>query len=193
VVPVGHPAAAIEPKLAEFIAQQKVFFVATAPSEGGHVNLSPKGLDSLRVLDETTVVYADLVGSGAETIAHLRDNGRITLMFCAFEGPPKIVRIYGRGEAVEPGDASFDALRAQFPELPGLRAFIRIAVERVADSCGYAVPLYAFQGERDQLHKWVDRKGPDGLVRYQRKNNLVSIDGLPALRAEALPEVDESP
>src|SRR6185436_9879800 len=143
---VGHHAMAkvipeIDARLAEFLAQQKVFFVATAPLSGdGRVNLSPKGLDSFRVLGPRSVAYLDQTGSGAETIAHLRENGRITLMFCAFEGPPKIVRLQGRGRAVEPQDAEFAALRERFPPEPLARSIIQIELERIADSCGFGVP-----------------------------------------------------
>ncbi len=171
---------AIDDALAAFLRAQHLFFVATAPSAGaGHVNLSPKGLDSFRILDPQTVAYLDLTGSGVETIAHLRDNGRITLMFCAFDGPPKIVRLYGRGVVVRREDAAFDALAAAFPALPGARAVIRVHIERIADSCGYAVPTYQYVGERRQLADWAARKGPDGLATYRREKNARSIDDLP--------------
>jgi len=124
----------------------------------------------------------DYVGSGAETIAHLRDNGRIVIMMCAFEGPPKIVRLHGRGEAIEPEDVDYASLSARFPsDIPG-RSVIRVRIERISDSCGFGVPLYGFQGDRDQLGAWAERKGADGLLEYQRKHNLKSLDGLPALR-----------
>ena len=170
-----------------FIEAQHVFFVASAPSgAGGRVNLSPKGLDTLRVLDERTVAYLDFVGSGVETIAHLRDNARIVVMFCAFAGPPTIVRLHGRGEAVEPGDPRFESLAARFPREPGVRSVILVHVERASESCGYGVPLYEYQGDRSQLGEWADRKGPDGLVAYQLERNRESLDGLPALRARTL-------
>lgn len=172
----------IDNSLADFIQRQKMFFVATSPlSEEGHVNLSPKGLDSFRILDARTVAYADFVGSGIETIAHLKENGRIVLMFCAFEGPPKIVRLHGRGEAIEPAHAEFATLSALFPEYAGLRAFIRVHCTRISDSCGYAVPLYEYQGERSQLLDWAERQGPEGLVEYQQQKNTHSIDGLPGV------------
>jgi hypothetical protein len=176
----------IDEKLAAWIGAQRVFFVATAPREGGHVNLSPKGLDSFAVLGPRSVAWLDVVGSGAETIAHLRENGRITLMFCAFEGLPRIVRLYGRGEAVEPGDADFAALAARFPRYPSTRSVIRVALSRVADSCGYGVPLYRFEGERSQIADWAERKGPEGLRAYQLERNRESLDGLPALRGAML-------
>jgi hypothetical protein len=171
-------------ELRAFIDRQHVFFVATAPSgSAGHINLSPKGLDALRVLGPREVVYRDVVGSGAETIAHLRDNGRITLMFCAFAGAPNIVRLYGSGEAIEPQDAAFTLLQPAFGDVvPGTRAIIRIRVHRIADTCGFGVPLLDFQGHRPQLSAWASRKGDDALRDYQRQNNATSIDGLPALR-----------
>jgi hypothetical protein len=173
---------ALDDDLAGSLAEQHVFFVATAPSGAeGHVNLSPKGHDTLRVLDPTTVAYLDLTGSGVETIAHLRDNGRITLMFCAFSGPPRIVRLYGRGEILLPGEGGFDALAALFPVFTGVRSVIRVRIDRVATSCGYAVPKMAYEGERDTLVKWTDRKGAEGVLRYQREHNAKSIDGLPGV------------
>ncbi len=179
---MGKVYEAIDGHLAAFISAQHVFFVGTAPSGGeGHVNVSPKGMDSFRILDPTTVAYLDLTGSGVETIAHLRDNGRITLLFCAFEGPPKIVRLYGRGESVLPGAAAFADLAAQFPALPGRRSVIRVRLDRVSDSCGYAVPTYRYAGERDQLVAWAERKGAGGLDAYRRERNARSIDGLPGI------------
>jgi hypothetical protein len=183
---MGKALDALDEPLTEWIGRQHVFFVATAPSEGGHVNLSPKGHDSLRVLDPSTVAYLDLTGSGAETIAHLRENGRITLMFCAFEGLPRIVRLHGRGEVLEPGDAEFAALASRFPPQPSTRSVIRVALSRIADSCGYGVPLYRYERERDQLPAWAERKGPEGLRAYQRERNCESLDGLPALRGSKL-------
>lgn len=175
----------IDDRLARFIAGQHVFFVATAPrSDDGHLNLSPKGLDgTLAVLDPHTVAYLDLTGSGVETIAHLRENGRIVIMFCAFEGPPRIVRLHGRGEPVLVDDQRFPALVDAFPPHPGVRSVIRVEVARVADSCGFGVPLLGFEGERSQLDEWAERKGPDGLARYQAEKNATSIDGLPGLAA----------
>jgi len=175
--------ATIPERLRAFIEAQRMFFVATAPSgRDGRLNLSPKGLDTLRVLDERSVAYLDFVGSGVETIAHLRENARIVLMFCAFAGPPNIVRLHGRGEAIEPSDARFAALAAKFPPAAGTRAVILVQVERASDSCGYGVPLYEYQGERTQLGAWAAKKGPDGLAQYQQDKNGASIDGLPGLR-----------
>jgi hypothetical protein len=160
----------IDEKLAAWIGRQRLFFVATAPSGGGHVNVSPKGpIGSLRVVDATTVEYDDHVGSGAETVAHLRENGRICVMLCAFEGPPRIVRLHGRGEPVAAADPA-----------DGIRGVIRVHVERVSDSCGYGVPLMDYVGERPQRELWLERKGPEGLRDYVREKNGESIDGLPA-------------
>jgi hypothetical protein len=173
----------IDEEQRRWIARQRMFFVATAPlTEGGHVNLSPKGLDSFAVLDETTVAYADLIGSGAETIAHLRENGRITVMFCAFEGPPKILRLYGRGDVVLPAHPEFSTLRAGFAaSLPSPRSVIRVHVTGIQTSCGYGVPRMTFDEERTQLVDWVGRKGEAGVRRYLREKNVRSLDGLPAL------------
>jgi hypothetical protein len=173
---------AISEELAEFIASQHVFFVATAPSgDDGHVNISPKGLDTFAVLDPATVAYLDLTGSGVETIAHLRDNGRITIMFCAFDGKPMIVRLYGKGEVLPVRSAEADALLSRFGSYPGARSVIRVRLDRVSTSCGYGVPLLQYEGERDQLRKFAERRGPDGLVEYRADKNAVSIDGLPGL------------
>lgn len=175
----------IDTTLAEFLERQPVFFVATAPiGPDGHLNLSPKGLDgSFRVLDASTVAYLDLTGSGIETVAHLRENGRIVVMFCAFEGPPRIVRLHGRGRVVAVGDDGFDDLAARFPARPGTRSVIVVDVERVADSCGFGVPRMSFEGDRPELERWARRKGDDGLAAYRADKNAASIDGLPGLDA----------
>ena len=175
--------AAIDDRLAAFMLAQPVFFVGTAPADGeGHVNVSPKGLaGSFAVLGPQEVAYLDLTGSGAETIAHLRDDARICLMFCAFEGPPDIVRLHGRGEAVVPGAPGFDDLVARFPDRPGIRSVIRVAVDRVSDSCGFGVPRMTLEGDRAQLVKWAERKGDPALDEYRRTRNARSIDGLPAI------------
>lgn len=173
----------IDERLAAFLTAQKIFFVATAPlSPEGHLNLSPKGTDSFRILDPKTVAYLDLTGSGIETVAHLRENGRVVIAFCAFEGPPKIVRLQGRGEALEPGDPGFAELAARFQAHPSARSIVRIRLDRIADSCGYGVPLYRYEGERPQMEEWAARKGAEGVVRYRAENNAESIDGLPGLR-----------
>jgi Pyridoxamine 5'-phosphate oxidase len=174
----------LDPNLTDIITRQPVFFVATAPSgDDGHVNVSPKGgAGSFAVLDPATVAYLDLTGSGIETIAHLRENGRVTLMFCTFEGGPLIVRLYGTGEAVLPDDDRFVALRGRFPaDVPGVRSVILIQVDRVSTSCGYGVPLMTYDGDRPTLRDWAERRGPNGIVSYQAEKNAVSIDGLPGL------------
>jgi hypothetical protein len=172
----------IDDQLARWIRRQHVFFVATAPlSRKSRVNCSPKGGDTLRIVDPKTVVYQDLTGSGAETIAHLRENGRIVIMFCAFEGPPKIVRLHGKGEVIPPGSRMYRSFAARFPANPGARAIIRVKVSRVSDSCGYAVPLMDYRASRKTLDRWAETKGPEGLDRYRADKNKKSIDGLPAL------------
>ena len=175
----------LDDRLRSFIAAQHVFFVATAPSgDDGHINCSPKGLDTLRVLGPATIAYLDYTGIGAETIAHVRENGRIVVMLCAFEGPPNIVRLHGRGTVVEPQDDEFASLFEHFrgAETLGIRSIIRIELDRISDSCGYAVPRLEFVKEREQLSLWAERKGEDGLENYRRTKNAQSIDGLDALR-----------
>lgn len=175
----------IDGTLQAWIERQHVFFVATAPlAADGLINCSPKGLDSLRVLGPQRVAYADLTGSGVETIAHLRENGRIVIMFCAFDGPPKIVRLHGTGRVVEAGTEEFEQLRSRFPDRVGTRAIIDIAVTRVSDSCGYAVPTYDFRADRDTLTRWAAAKGPEGLAKYRKDKNRQSLDGLAGLTPE---------
>jgi hypothetical protein len=167
-----------------FIGRQHVFFVGTAPdSPDGHLNVSPKGLDTFRILGPKSVAYLDLTGSGIETVAHLRQNGRITIMFCAFEGRPLILRIYGRGRVVEPGDREWDGLIARFPEYPGARALVVVDMERIADSCGFAVPHYEYRGERSQLIDYARNKGSESLEQYRAQKNRASIDGIAGLRS----------
>jgi hypothetical protein len=178
---VGDVYDGIDEKLRRFIEAQHVFFVATAPREG-HVNLSPKGLDSFRVLGPREVAYVDYIGSGAETIAHLRENGRITIMLCSFEGPPKILRLHGTGEVIEPQDEAFAGLVGNFTVDMTPRTIIRVDVERISDSCGYGVPVMTFEAERTLLRQWAEKKGETKLTQYQKDMNAASIDGLPALR-----------
>jgi predicted pyridoxine 5'-phosphate oxidase superfamily flavin-nucleotide-binding protein len=180
----------LDDKTREFIRAQRVFFVATAPLKAdGLINLSPKGLDTFVVLDEKTVAYLDMTGSGIETVAHLKENGRIVVMFCAFEGPPNILRLQGRGEVVEPAHPDFAALVARFPPRPagavGVRSIIRIRLHRVSDTCGFAVPLMEFKGERTRLDEWCARQGPEGVREYQQKKNRRSLEGLPGLALNA--------
>ncbi|HEX3052642.1 MAG TPA: pyridoxamine 5'-phosphate oxidase family protein [Aggregatilineaceae bacterium] len=171
---------AITDHIREFIAAQHLFFVSTAPlSDEGHINLSPKGLDCFRVLSPHRVAYMDLISSGNETSAHTLENGRITFMFCAFDGPPNILRLYGTGHTVLPGSEEWAELSPLFTILPSTRQIIVADITRVQTSCGYGVPLYDYVGERDQHYKWAAKLGPDGLAEYRTKNNLTSIDGLP--------------
>jgi hypothetical protein len=162
-----------------FIARQPVFFTATAP-DSGRINLSPKGMDSFRVADPSTVGYLDLTGSGNETAAHLRQNGRFTLMFCSFDDEPLILRLYGKGEVVRRQDAAWPTWRPRFPHLPGERQIILMRIESVQTSCGYAVPRMDYRDERDTLARWAEKKGATGLLDYWREKNQVSIDGLPS-------------
>jgi hypothetical protein len=181
---MGRVYEGIDEGLADFIGRQHVYFVGTAPeASGGHLNVSPKGLDTFRILGPKSVAYLDLTGSGIETVAHLRENGRITIMFCAFEGRPLIVRLYGRGRVVEPGDPEWDDLIAGFPRQPGARSVVLVTVDRIADSCGFAVPLYEYRGERTTLLDWAGRKGSEGLEHYRAQKNSKSIDGLDGLRS----------
>jgi hypothetical protein len=177
----------IDGRLRAFIERQHIFFVATAPRNGsGHVNVSPKGIGgTFAVIDDSTVAYLDITASGAETIAHLRDNGRITLMFCAFDGPPNVVRLHGHGRFVTVYDDGFADLLTLFDEHRGARAVVIVDVERVSDSCGYGVPLLTHVGERDLLPEYMERKGEAGQVEYRRRKNTVSIDGLAAFDYDA--------
>jgi hypothetical protein len=188
----------IDNHLQGWIGRQSMFFVATAPSgEDGHVNVSPKGpIGTLRVLDPHTIAYLDAIGSGAETIAHLRDNGRIVVMLCAFEGPPRILRLHGRGEPILAADSRFPELRERCgftePAVPEAnRGIVVVEVQRIAHSCGYGVPLMSLEGQRPHAEAWASKKlrvgGPEALLDYQREKNTVSIDGLPAVDLDAAP------
>lgn len=173
---------ALTPELQDWLRAQHVFFVATAPLAGdGLVNCSPKGLDSFRVLGPRTVAYLDLTGSGVETIAHARENGRIVFLFCAFDGPPKIVRLHGRASVVTPSSTEWERLRPSFPAHAGARAIVRAELTRISDSCGYGVPRYTFAGERDTLPRSCEAKGEPALARYRAEKNSRSLDGLPGL------------
>lgn len=177
---MGKFHASIQPPHADFIQKQRMFFVATAPlSADAHINLSPKGLDSFRILSDTRVAYLDIIGSGNETSAHILENGRITFMFCAFDGAPNILRLYGKGYAVLRGDAEWKELSALFTLPPATRQIIVADIHKVQTSCGFGVPLYEYTGERDHAEKWAEKKGPEGLKAYQEEKNLVSLDGLP--------------
>ena len=170
--------AALEPAHRAFIEAQKLFFTASGTADS-RLNLSPKGMDSLRVLGPGRVAYLDLTGSGNETAAHLAHDGRLTLMWCSFDSQPLILRTYGRGRTVRRQDDEWAALHAHFPALPGERQIIVLDIESVQTSCGYAVPIYDYAGERDTLARWSEKKGPVGLLDYWREKNQVSIDGLP--------------
>lgn len=177
----------ITPELRTFIEKQQMFFVASAPLDArGHVNLSPKGLDCLRVLTPNRVAYLDLTGSGNETSAHLRENGRITLMFCAFDGPPRILRLYGQGRTLLPSAPEWPELRPIFGDYPGVRQIIVAEIARVQTSCGFAVPRYDYVAQRSTLTDWANAKGEGELEGYRAEKNCLSIDGLPsALAGEA--------
>lgn len=161
-----------------FILRQKMFFVASAAADG-RVNVSPKGLDTLRLFGANEVAYLDLTGSGNETAAHLKATGRLTLMFCAFEGPPVILRLYGSGRVLRRGSDGYMALVDRFEELPGARQIVVQTVDLVQTSCGYGVPLMDFKAHRGSLIRWAEAKGEDGVEAYWREKNLRSIDGLP--------------
>ncbi len=169
----------LDDKLREFIHQQKIFFTATAPTEG-RINLSPKGIDTFRCLDSQRVAYLDLTGSGNETAAHLHQNGRMTVMFCSFTDRPLILRLYGTGVVVQSETEQWESLVAQFPDLPGKRQLIILKIESVQTSCGYGVPIYDLQAERTTLTDWANKKGVEGVNDYQLQNNQISIDGLPS-------------
>lgn len=168
----------ISDKHRAFIEKQHMFFVATAAKDG-RVNLSPKGLDSLRVLDEQTAVWLNGTGSGNETAAHLLDNLRMTLMFCAFEGNPLILRLYGQAETYHPRDDEWEAYIGLFPELRSARQIYKLHVDLVQTSCGFGVPLYSFEGDREQMHSWAETKGEEGIHAYWVEKNQLSLDGQP--------------
>ncbi|MDX1516351.1 MAG: pyridoxamine 5'-phosphate oxidase family protein [Woeseiaceae bacterium] len=177
----------IDAAIERWIERQHVFFVATAPLAGdGRINCSPKGLDSLAVLGPRQLAYADVGGSGIETVAHLKENGRIVIMLCAFDGPPKIFRFYGQGRAVEPHDREFEDLAPRFADLPAIRNFVVVDVDCIRDSCGYGVPLYDYRQQRDSLPNWCNKKSGDELLEYRIENNATSLDGLPGLDVEAI-------
>ena len=172
----------IDDTLAAWIAQQPMWFVATAPlAADGHVNVSPRGHDSFSVLGSHRVAWVDYTGSGVETIAHLRENGRICVMFCSFDSRPRIVRLHGRGHVHLPGEAEYDDVVARHPDHPSTRAVVVVDIDRVSDSCGYGVPVMEMVGERNLLLLGAQRRGPEGLADYRAKHNAASVDGLPGL------------
>jgi len=173
---------AIDDEMAEWIGNQHVFFVATAPlGADKHINCSPKGGDCFRLIGPKQAAYLDYTGSGAETAAHLTENGRIVVMFCAFDGKPRILRLHGSGEVLVPGTPEFDRLTPLFCPNPGTRSIVRIDIERISTSCGFAVPFMDYRDERDTLDKWAASKGPEALDEYRAAKNAQSIDGMPAL------------
>lgn len=165
-------------RLQTFIKNQKIFFVATAPEEG-RINLSPKGMDSLRVVGEHRVLWLNVTGSGNETAAHILENPRITIMMCSFEGAPNILRIYGKGRAIHPGDSDWKDVVGLFPETPGTRQIFDITVETAQTSCGMSIPFFEYKGEREELNDWAREKGDEGIQEYWQNKNLTSIDGKP--------------
>ena len=165
-------------RLQTFIGKQRIFFVATAPEEG-RINLSPKGMDSFRVVNENRVLWLNVTGSGNETAAHLLENPRITIMMCSFEGAPNILRIYGKGRAIHPTDSDWKDVVGLFPETPGTRQIFDIAVESAQTSCGMSIPFFDYKGEREELNDWARDKGDEGIQQYWQDRNLTSIDGKP--------------
>jgi hypothetical protein len=179
---VGKIFSTIDDSVRKFIEAQPLFFAGTAPLDSeGHINISPKGLDTLRVLGPRSIAYLDLTGSGIETVSHLKENGRIVLMFCAFQGPPKILRVHGRGTVVEPEQTEFPDIAVHFPEYEGTRAIVLVEVTRICDSCGFGVPLLQYKGERTQLSAWAHKLGSEGLKSYRQQMNHESIDRIPGL------------
>lgn len=183
-IAMGKVFESITDEMQAFVEEQHLFFVATAPLKGGRVNLSPKGLDSLKILGPTQVAYLDLTGSGAETIAHVRENRRLTMMFCAFEGLPNIVRFYGQARFVLPRDPEFAELEPHFPKRGAVRSIIVLDVERTSTSCGYGVPVMDFVKDRPTLGDWAEARTAEEVRAYQAEKNERSIDGLPALDPE---------
>jgi hypothetical protein len=176
-VPMGRFYDELNESLREFIQGQHIFFNASAPSTG-RINVSPKGLDCFRILDNKRVAYLDLTGGESETTAHIMDNGRLTLMFCSFDAKPMILRLYGKGWFVRPVDARWKELHALFPSYAGERQIVGMDIESIMTTCGFAVPRYEFKGHRDTLEKWAETKGEEGLEQYRREKNAKSIDGL---------------
>lgn len=172
----------IDEKMSSWIGERELFFVSTAPLDSdGLVNCSPKGLDTFRILDPLTVAYADLTGSGIETAAHVQENGRIVFMFCAFHGPPKIVRLHGSASYHKYDSAEFERLKHHFVDQPGIRGIVSAKLTRIADSCGYGVPKFEPVGDREALPKWSINQGDQGVANYIREKNSTSLDGLPGL------------
>ena len=168
----------ITKRVLQFIEKQKVFFVATAP-EIGRINVSPKGMDSFRVINENRVLWLNVTGSGNETAAHLLENNRITIMFCSFEGAPNILRLYGKGKEIKETDQNWNEVVSLFPKTPGTRQVFDITIESAQTSCGMSIPFFDYKGEREELNDWASEKGKDGIKDYWEAKNQTSIDGLP--------------
>ncbi|MDH5654744.1 MAG: pyridoxamine 5'-phosphate oxidase family protein [Spirochaetia bacterium] len=173
---MGEKYSALKPAHINFIENQKMFFVATAPQQG-RINLSPKGLDTLRIINENRILWLNLTGSGNETAAHLAEDPRITIMFNAFEGNPLILRLYGTARSIHDDDQEWNHLITNFPDLPGKRQIIDVKIETVQTSCGFGVPLYEYKGQRNELIRWAEKKGDDGLIKYRKEKNMISMDG----------------
>ena len=188
---MGTPYDDITPALAQWIERQHLFIVATAPLAGdGLINCSPKGMDTFRILGPREVAYLDLTGSGIETVAHARENGRIVFMFCGFEGPPKIVRLHGTSEVVFPDSPDYGSLSSLFPAYIGGRAIVRARLTRISDSCGFGVPHYRYGGDRNTLIRWSESKGQEELAQYRQAKNARSLNGLPGVPATMAGPVD---
>jgi hypothetical protein len=177
---MGQKYTSISDKLRAFIEMQKIFFVATAGANG-RVNASPKGMDSLRVINQNRVMWLNVTGSGNETAAHVQENGRMTLMFCSFDGDPMILRLYGQATVIHPRDERWEALSKQLPQIPGARQVFDLQVDLVQTSCGMSVPFFDYAGEREQLKEWAVKKGEEGIRTYWREKNQFSLDGNPTL------------
>ena len=168
----------ITSRLQKFIEAQKIFFIATAPNSG-RINLSPKGMDSFRVINENRVLWLNVTGSGNETAAHLNENKRITIMFCSFEKVPNILRLYGKGTEIKLNHKNWNDLVSQFPEIPGTRQIFDITIESAQTSCGMSIPFFDYKGERNDLNDWATEQGKEGIQNYWKNKNQTSIDGLP--------------
>jgi len=179
---MGKEYSEIDDRIRGWIERQRLFFVSTAPlADDGRINCSPKGLDGLRVLGPRQIVYADIGGSGIETVAHLKENGRIVIMLCAFDGPPKIFRFYGSGRSVEPHNEDFAELVPMFPKMPAIRNFVVVDIDCIRDSCGFGVPIYDFKSDRESMKNWAESKTEGELLAYRAERNALSLDGLPGL------------
>jgi hypothetical protein len=191
---MGKEYTEIDASIQRWIARQQIYFVSTAPLQAdGHVNCSPKGLDSLVVLGPMQLAYVDVGGSGIETVAHLKENGRITIMLCAFDGPPKTFRFYGHGTVTEPHEEGFAELLVNFPQQPSVRNIITVDVDLIMDSCGYGVPMYEFKKQRSSFDNYLADKSEEFLLDYRRDRNATSLDGLQGLDVDSIPMTSQSP